>query len=88
MHLVLFIRFVNRFYSNNCFGNPTQIYVPETPLLNAPSAESVTSKLIADFEQAGLAYSKSNQLSKETVQTLEKPMIPKVVYLDIVNGNH
>ncbi|MBP7320910.1 MAG: hypothetical protein KA953_07575 [Lachnospiraceae bacterium] len=56
--------------------------------MNAPSAESVTSKLIADFEQAGLAYSKSNQLSKETVQTLEKPMIPKEVYLDIVNGNH
>ena len=77
-----------RIMCNNCFGNPTQIFVPETPLLNSPSAESVTSKLIVDFEKAGLEYAKSNQLSKETIQILETPMIPKEVYLDIVNGNH
>lgn len=77
-----------RIMCNNCFGNPTQIFVPETPLLNSPSAESVTSKLIVDFERAGLEYAKSNQLSKETIQILETPMIPKEVYLDIVNGNH
>ena len=77
-----------RIMCNNCFGNPTQIFVPETPLLNSPSAESVTSKLIADFEKAGIEYAKSNQLSKETIQILETPMIPKEMYLDIVNGNN
>lgn len=56
--------------------------------MNSPSTEAVTSKLIADFEKAGIEYAKSNQLSKETIQILETPMIPKEVYLDIVNGNH
>ncbi len=40
-----------------------------------------------DFEQAGAEYAQTLSLSPETVAGLETPMIPREVYLSIVNGN-
>ena len=77
-----------RIMCNNCFGNPTQIFVPETPMLNSPSAQVVTGKLIMEFEMAGREYAEKNTISQDTIQRLETPMISKDEYLKIVNGSN
>lgn len=69
-----------------CFGNPDMVCVPEAPLMNVPAAAIVADPLLARFEKAGEEYEKSLTLSKETVTSLEAPMIPKEEYLRIVNG--
>lgn len=75
-----------RIMCKNCFGNPDTVFVPETPLLNVPQAAAVADPLLAKFEKAGEEYEKSLTLSKETVASLETPMIPKEAYLRAVNG--
>ena len=77
-----------RIMCNNCFENPTQIFVPETPMLNSPSAQVVTGKLIMEFEMAGREYAEKNTISQDTIQRLETPMISKEEYLNIVNGSN
>ena len=42
--------------------------------------------LLARFEQAGEEYEATLKLSAETVADLERPMIPKEVYIQNVNG--
>ena len=69
-----------------CFGNLTMVCVPETPMLNVPQAAPVADPLLDRFEQAGAEYARNLSLSPETLARLETPMIPKEVYLSIVNG--
>ena len=70
-----------------CFGNLTMVCVPETPMLNVPGAAVVADPLLDRFEAAGAEYAQNLSLSPETVAGLETPMIPKEVYVSIVNGN-
>ena len=70
-----------------CFGNLTMVCVPETPMLNVPAAAPLADPLLARFEEAGAEYAASLDLSPETVAGLETPMIPKEMYISIVNGN-
>ena len=63
------------------------IFVPEAPLLNVPGAAIVADPLLSKFEKAGEEFEKTMTLSKETVASLEMPMIPKEEYLRIVNGS-
>ena len=69
-----------------CFGNLTMVCVPETPMLNVPQAAVVADPLLDRFEAAGAEYAKNLSLSPETVAGLEAPMIPKEMYIRIVNG--
>ena len=69
-----------------CFGDLTMVCVPETPMLNVPQAAVVADPLLDRFEAAGAEYAQSLCLSPETVARLETPMIPKEVYVSIVNG--
>ena len=75
-----------RMMCNVCFGGPDMVCVPETPLLNVPSAAIVADPLLKRFEQAGEEYAASLTLSPETIAALETPMIPKEEYIRHVNG--
>ena len=70
-----------------CFGDLTMVCVPETPMLNVPQAAVVADPLLSRFEQAGAEYAQNLSLSPETIAGLETPMIPKEMYIRIVNGN-
>ena len=70
-----------------CFGDPDMVFVPEAPMLNVPAAAPVADPLLARFEKAGEEYAQTLTLSGQTVAQLEKPMIPKEAYIQIVNGN-
>ena len=76
-----------RMQCKQCFGNLTRVCVPETPMLNVPQAAVVADPLLSRFEQAGAEYAQSLTLSPETIQELETPMIPREMYIRIVNGN-
>ena len=56
-------------------------------MLNIPEAAPVADPLLARFEKAGEEYGATMTLSAETVAALETPMIPKEVYIQMVNGN-
>ena len=62
------------------------VCVPETPMLNVPQAAVVADPLLARFEKAGEEYAQNLSLSPETIAALETPMIPKEMYIRIVNG--
>ena len=68
-----------------CFNGPDMVCVPETPLLNIPEAATVAEPLLSRFEKAGEEYAKMLALSEDTVRDLETPMIPKEVYIRLVN---
>lgn len=68
------------------FGNLTQVFVPETPLLNIPEAEPVTKLKRESFERAGEEYGKSFALKPETIEDLQSLMIPKDEYINGVNS--
>ena len=69
-----------------CFNNPDMVCVPETPMLNVPAAAPLADPKLARFEAAGEEYAAALKLSPETVAELESPMIPKEMYIRIVNG--
>ena len=75
-----------RIQCRNCFRDPDIVCVPEAPMLNVPEAAAVAEPLLARFEMAGEEYAAALTLSAETVAALERPMIPKEMYLRIVNG--
>ena len=75
-----------RLQCRQCFGNLQMVCVPEAPMLNVPQAAPVADPLLDSFEAAGEEYARSLALSPETVARLETPMIPKEVYISIVNG--
>ena len=70
----------------NGFGNLDMVCVPETPMLNVPAAAPLADPKLARFEAAGEEYAAALMLSPETVAELESPMIPKEMYIRIVNG--
>ena len=70
----------------NGFGNLDMVCVPETPMLNVPAAAPLADPKLARFEAAGEEYAAALTLSPETVAELESPMIPKEMYIRIVNG--
>lgn len=71
----------------NMYGkNLTMVCVPETPMLYEPSAEPLTAPLLEKFREAGEQYGKELNLSADTVNALETPMLPNDVYIQIVNG--
>ena len=76
-----------RLQCRQCFGNLQMVCVPETPMLNVEGAAVVADPLLDRFEKAGEEYAGGLTLSQETIAGLEFPMIPKEVYISIVNGN-
>ena len=70
----------------NGFGHLDMVCVPETPMLNVPAAAPLADPKLARFEAAGEEYAAALTLSPETVAELESPMIPKEMYIRIVNG--
>ena len=85
--IVLLVLFLLGYIFVGIFGDPDMVFVPEAPMLNVPAAAPVADPLLARFEKAGEEYAKTHTLSKETVAQLEKPMITKEAYIQIVNGN-
>lgn len=75
-----------RLQMKNNFGNPTMIFVPETPLLNIPEAAPLAEPLLRKFRAAGKEYAKNLTLSKETLTLLETPMMPREEYLSKLNS--
>ena len=68
-------------------NNATIVCVPETPMLNEPTAEPLTKPLLEKFTKAGEEFGKNLSLSEETIGMLETPMLPNDVYIQIVNQN-
>ncbi len=75
-----------RVTSLKCFGNPTMIFVPETPMMNVPEAAVVADPKRAQFERAGKEFLQNGCLTEETIAELESLMIPNEDYIKIVNG--
>ncbi|MBQ8231601.1 MAG: flavodoxin family protein [Lachnospiraceae bacterium] len=72
----------------NMFGKDvTMVCVPETPMLNEPTAAPLTGPLLEKFVAAGEEYAEHLALSEETINSLEMPMLPNDIYIQIVNGN-
>lgn len=67
------------------FGDPTMVFVPETPLMNNPAAVSVVEPKLARFEEAGREYAAAMSLSPDTIRALEAPMIPQEEYIRNIN---
>ena len=75
-----------RLQCQNCFGNPTMIFVPETPLLNIPAAAPVADPLLEKFRLAGQEFASTGTLSAKTIAVLETPMSSKEEYLQGINA--
>ncbi len=72
-----------------CFPNHhTVITVPESPMFNAPEAESVTKPRLELLRQAGRQYAKNGKIESELLEQIGSPMIPEEVYAQIVNGGN
>jgi len=74
-----------RWQCKNCFGHPTMVFVPETPLMNIPAAKPVADPLLEKFRLAGEEFAATLALAPETVKVLETPMIPREAYLREIN---
>ncbi|MCR4621729.1 MAG: flavodoxin family protein [Clostridiales bacterium] len=69
-----------------CFpSSRTVITVPESPMFNAPEAESVTAPRLGKLREAGRQYAESGSISPELLSEITSPMIPEEVYAQIVN---
>lgn len=68
-----------------CFGNPTILCVPETPLLNTPEAAPLARPLLDKFRRAGQEFAMHSSLTPETVAALETPMMPGKDYIAALN---
>lgn len=74
-----------RWQCKNSFGDPTMIFVPETPLLNIPAAAPVADPLLEKFRLAGHEFASTGSISTETIHSLESPMISREDYLHGIN---
>lgn len=71
----------------NLFGKDAQaICISEAPMLNVPAAAPLADSLLAKMEQAGRMFAEHGCLDDATIAALETPMLPREVYLDIING--
>lgn len=77
-----------KLHMKTVFGQPTVIGICETSLLNLPSPElqPLKSQLLDRFTEAGHEYSKTGNLSIETIKALERPMIPNEMYIGMINS--
>lgn len=66
--------------------NSTVITVPQSPMFNAPEAHSVTKPFLEVVRTAGCEYAQKGEISAETAEKLDRPMLPHEVYAQIVNG--
>ncbi|MCH5162294.1 MAG: flavodoxin family protein [Clostridiales bacterium] len=72
------------------FGRVRMICVNQTPLLNVPSAKEHADKLLKKFEAAGEEFATRTYLYKETLDSLQTPMLSNEDYLKVaaeVGGN-
>lgn len=70
-----------------CFPNHhTIITVPESPMFNAPEAESVTKPRLSLLRRAGRQYAEHGKIEPELLEQICSPMIPEDIYAKIVNG--
>jgi len=74
--------------SNMFYGSLTMVCVPETPMLNVPSAAPLTQPLLEKFTKAGAYYAEHLNLPEDMVKALEEPMIPNEIYIQMVNSLH
>lgn len=76
-----------RLQMSNIFEAPAMICVCESTLLTLPVPElaPVKENLLAAFAKAGLELSETGILSKATISTLEKPMLPNELYINMIN---
>lgn len=77
-----------RLQMENIFGAPTMICVWESTLLTipAPTLAPVKENLLASFTKAGQEFSETGMLSETTISTLEKPMLPNEIYINMINN--
>lgn len=66
--------------------NSTILTVPESPMFNAPEADSVTKPFLEIVRQAGREYATDGEISAVTREKLAVPMIPHDLYAKIANG--
>lgn len=76
-----------RIQCQNSFGNPQMIFVPETPLMNIPEAQTLAAPLLEQFHLAGQEYATNGELACETILRLQKPMMSQSEYLSKVNAS-
>ena len=70
-----------------CFQNGhTIITVPESPMFNAPEAETVTAPRLALIKEAGRQYAETGAIEESLISKITSPMIPEELYVEIVNG--
>lgn len=67
-------------------SNLTMVCVPETPMLNVPTAEPLAQPLLEKFKRAGAYYAENLSLTDDIVTALETPMLPNKIYIQIVNS--
>ena len=71
----------------NKFGpKVTTIFVSEAPMLNEEEAKPLTEPLLNKFVDAGEYFNKNMALDENIKKELETPMLPKEVYMQIVNS--
>ena len=71
----------------NKFGPKVNtIFVSEAPMLNEEECKPLTEPLLAKFTNAGEYFAKNMTITDEMKKELETPMLPKDVYMKIVNS--
>ena len=72
----------------NCFpNNHTIITVPESPMFNAPEAETVTKPRLEHIKEAGKQYAEKGNIDAALMAEICAPMIPENEYAKIVNSS-
>lgn len=70
-----------------CFPNQhTILIVPESPMFNAPEAESVTKPRLELIRRAGRQYAQNGEIDLALMAEITSPMIPEEVYAKIASG--
>lgn len=71
----------------NKFGpNVYTLFVSEAPMLNEEEARPLTRPLLKKFVEAGKYFATNLDITDEMKKSLEEPMLPKDVYMKIVNS--
>ncbi|HBE15186.1 MAG TPA: hypothetical protein DCY72_02915 [Ruminococcaceae bacterium] len=71
-----------------CFpNNHTILTVPESPMFNAPEAQTVTMPRLEKIKEAGKQFAERLAISDGLMQEITSPMIPEEQYAAIVNGS-
>lgn len=68
-------------------ASSTIITVPESPLFNVAGASLVTTPFLKKLKKAGRQYAQTGAIEPDTMEQLEKPMLPPDFYMKICNNN-